>query len=71
MIYKIAKLVPTIDFEDFFTSQEDLQLIVENLPAQQYLYIFNAFGQNYHSRKVDEAVFKKKKGVVEQLKVFI
>ena len=59
MIYKIAKLVPSIDFEDFFSSQEDLQLIIENLPAQQYLYIFNAFGQNYHTRRIDEAILHK------------
>ena len=34
MIYKIAKLVPSIDFEDYFSSQEDLQLIINYLPKQ-------------------------------------
>ena len=44
MMYKLAKLVPQIDFEDYISSQEDLEVIIERLPAQQYLAIFKMFG---------------------------
>ena len=33
LIYKISKLVPHIDFEDYISTQEDLEIIVKRLPA--------------------------------------
>ena len=71
MIYKIAKLIPQLDFEDYISSQEDLEVVVERLPAQQYLPIFNTFSENYHTRMVNEAILQKKAGQVAQLTVFI
>ena len=34
LIYKLAKFIPFISFEDYITCQEDLELIIERLPAQ-------------------------------------
>ena len=34
MLYKIARQIPDIAFEDYFSSQQDLKIIVERLPAQ-------------------------------------
>ena len=55
MLYKIARRLPEIAFENYISSQQDLKIIVERLPAQQYLNIFNSFGQNYHTKKLTEA----------------
>lgn len=70
MIYKIAKLIPQLDFEDFIISQTDLEIVVERLPAQQYLPIFNTFSENFHTRKISEAILQKNNGQVTKLTVF-
>ena len=49
-LYKIAKLVPHIDFEDYICSWEDLDWITENMTPQFYIPIFNRFGENHHTK---------------------
>ena len=44
MIYKLAKIVPLIDFASYISTQSDLAILIERLPAQQYLNIFGLFG---------------------------
>lgn len=56
LIYKLARKVVNIDFEDFITCQEDLGIIVDKLPAQQYLPILEQFGQNQFTKNVKEAI---------------
>ena len=34
MIYKLARIIPNVKFTDYFSSQEDLEIIVDRLPAQ-------------------------------------
>lgn len=72
MIYKLAHRIERIDFQDYITSQEDLEVIVERLPAQQYFKIFNNFGENYHTRKIKEAILpKQSRNKGTQLTTFI
>ena len=33
MIYKLARIIPNVKFTDYFSSQEDLEIIVDRLPA--------------------------------------
>ena len=70
LIYKLARKVPDIGFEDFFGSRSDIQTILERLPAQQYLAIFQMFNQNYHTKKIHEAILSKRSGKVANLTTF-
>ena len=60
LVYKIARGVPHISFEDFVSCQEDLELIIERLPAQQYLGILDKFGENFRTKAMTEAILTRK-----------
>ena len=69
-LYKLARQVPEINFEDYISCQEDLDIIIESLPAQQYIGLFNKFDSNYHTMQIKEAILDRT-GERSQLSTFI
>ena len=60
MLYKLARILPQISFESYLRSQQDLEIIIDRLPAQIYRTIFNTFGQNHFTKLIDKATFDTK-----------
>ena len=60
ILYKLAKILPQITFESYLRSQQDLEIIIEQLPAQIYRTIFNTFGQNHFTKLIDKATLETK-----------
>ena len=57
LVYKLTKVCTNISFEDYVACLEDFEIMIEKLPAQQYLFILQRFKDNFQTRKVALAEF--------------
>lgn len=58
-LYKVADLVE-LDLTDYISCIGDLELLIDQLPAQQYYRILNKLQRNVYCRKVKESIMAKR-----------
>ena len=58
-IYKVAEVIGTFNLADYITCIDDLELLIERLPMQQYSKILNSVDSNIHTMSTTEAVMTK------------
>ena len=49
--YKIGEFL-TMNLSDYITSINDLQLVIDILPSQQYVSVLNTVSENVHTRRI-------------------
>ena len=54
-VYKLGEFLQR-NLSDYITCINDLQLIVERLPAQQYITVLNSVSENVHTIRMTEAI---------------
>ena len=45
--------------DDYISNQDDLDLLFERLPVEQYTAIINKLGQNVHTKKIKSCLMVK------------
>ena len=68
-IFKIAQIC-NLNLHDYISSLQDLQLIIDALPAQQYYMVLNNFATNVTTIRQNQAILKKR-GTQSKMITFI